>query len=110
MFSCFCFSIQDNSFNTTALAECDEDSDSVCGAQETSSSPRDDDNKENYPDNTAILEERWLPLQDAQQHKEQALKPDMGNLKLRKPKPVSKFENGKSHEESQDYLQCTDRF
>ncbi|XP_072195840.1 protein FAM13C isoform X2 [Excalfactoria chinensis] len=86
----------------SVCALCDEDSDSVCGAQETSSSPRDDDNKENYPDNTAILEERWLPLQDAQQHKEQALKPDMGNLKLRKPKPVSKFENGKSHEESQE--------
>ncbi|XP_015721474.1 protein FAM13C isoform X2 [Coturnix japonica] len=102
MFSCFCFSIQDNSFNTTALAECDEDSDSVCGSQATSSSPRDDDNKENYPDNTAILEERQLPLQDTQQQKEQALKPDMGNLKLRKPKPVSKFENGKSHEESQE--------
>uniref|UniRef100_A0A669QIX2 Family with sequence similarity 13 member C n=1 Tax=Phasianus colchicus TaxID=9054 RepID=A0A669QIX2_PHACC len=62
----------------------------------------DDDNKENYPDNTAILEERWLSLQDTQQHKEQALKPDMGNLKLRKPKPVSKLENGKGHEESQE--------
>uniref|UniRef100_A0A669QJ65 Family with sequence similarity 13 member C n=1 Tax=Phasianus colchicus TaxID=9054 RepID=A0A669QJ65_PHACC len=61
-----------------------------------------DDNKENYPDNTAILEERWLSLQDTQQHKEQALKPDMGNLKLRKPKPVSKLENGKGHEESQE--------
>ncbi|XP_042719235.1 protein FAM13C isoform X4 [Lagopus leucura] len=83
MFSCFCFSIQDKSFNTTALAE-------------------DDDNKENYPDNTAILEERWPPLQDTQQQKEQALKPDMGNLKLRKPKPVSKLENGKGHEESQE--------
>ncbi|XP_065602873.1 protein FAM13C isoform X2 [Cyrtonyx montezumae] len=83
MFSCFCFSIQDKSFNTTALAD-------------------DDDNKENYPDNTAVLEERWLPLQDTQQHKELALKPDMGNLKLRKPKPVSKLENGKGHEESQE--------
>ncbi|XP_042719234.1 protein FAM13C isoform X3 [Lagopus leucura] len=102
MFSCFCFSIQDKSFNTTALAECDEDSDSVCGAHAASSSPRDDDNKENYPDNTAILEERWPPLQDTQQQKEQALKPDMGNLKLRKPKPVSKLENGKGHEESQE--------
>uniref|UniRef100_A0A8C3L735 Family with sequence similarity 13 member C n=1 Tax=Chrysolophus pictus TaxID=9089 RepID=A0A8C3L735_CHRPC len=65
-------------------------------------STEDDDNKENYPDNTAILEERWLSLQDTQQHKEQALKPGMGNLKLRKPKPVSKLENGKGHEESQE--------
>ncbi|XP_074686500.1 protein FAM13C isoform X6 [Strix aluco] len=107
MFSCFCFSIQDNSFNTTALAECDGDSDSVHEDQAGSSSPRDDDNKENYPDNAAVLEERQLPLQDAQQHKQQAvidyaLKPEMGNLKLRKPKPIAKLENGKSHEESQE--------
>ncbi|NXN31149.1 FA13C protein, partial [Nycticryphes semicollaris] len=68
---------------------------------------RDDDNKENYPDNAAVLEERQLPLQDNQQHKQQALidyalKPEMGNLKLRKPKPIAKLENGKSHEESQE--------
>ncbi|NXI61040.1 FA13C protein, partial [Anseranas semipalmata] len=63
-----------------------------------------DDDKENYLDNTAVLGERQLPLQDHQQHKEQAVteKPDMGNLKLRKPKPIAKLENGKSHEESQD--------
>ncbi|NXH38832.1 FA13C protein, partial [Dicaeum eximium] len=71
---------------------------------------RDDDNKENYPANSAVLEERQLPLQDTQQHKQQlvtdcALKPEMGNLKLRKPKPIAKLENGKSHEESQE-LEC----
>nr|XP_032604970.2 protein FAM13C isoform X6 [Taeniopygia guttata] len=103
-------SIQDKSFNTTALAECDGYSDSVHEDQAGSSSPRDDDNKENYPDNSAILEERQLPLQDSQQHKQQvltdcALKPEMGNLKLRKPKPIAKLENGKSHEESQE-LEC----
>ncbi|NWX84916.1 FA13C protein, partial [Nothoprocta pentlandii] len=70
-------------------------------------SDRDDDNKENYPDNAAALEERQLLFQDIQQHKEQAavdctLKPAMGNLKLRKPKPIAKLENGKSHEESQE--------
>ncbi|KAM6093083.1 protein FAM13C isoform 3-T3 [Theristicus caerulescens] len=107
MFSCFCFSIEDNSFNTPALAECDGDSDSVHDDQAASSSPRNDDNKENYPDNAAVLEERQLPLQDTQQHKQQAvidytLKPEMGNLKLRKPKPIAKLENGKSHEESQE--------
>ncbi|KAM9273640.1 LOW QUALITY PROTEIN: protein FAM13C, partial [Morus bassanus] len=100
-------SIQDNSFNMTALAECDGDSDSVHEDQAASSSPRDDDNKENYPDNAAVLEERQPPLQDTQQHKHQAvidyaLKPEMGNLKLRKPKPIAKLENGKSHEESQE--------
>ncbi|XP_014737837.1 PREDICTED: protein FAM13C isoform X2 [Sturnus vulgaris] len=110
MFSCFCFSIQDKSFNTTALAECDGYSDSVHEDQAGSSSPRDDDNKENYPDNSAVLEERQLPLQDTQQHKQQvvidcSLKPEMGNLKLRKPKPIAKIENGKSHEESQE-LEC----
>ncbi|NWX51068.1 FA13C protein, partial [Steatornis caripensis] len=68
---------------------------------------RDDDNKENHLDNAAVLEERQLPLQDTQQHKQQAvidyvLKPEMGNLKLRKPKPIAKLENGKSHEESQE--------
>uniref|UniRef100_A0A8C3E1W3 FAM13A-like domain-containing protein n=1 Tax=Corvus moneduloides TaxID=1196302 RepID=A0A8C3E1W3_CORMO len=69
----------------------------------------DDDNKENYPDNSAVLEERQLPLQDTQQHSQVvidcALKPEMGNLKLRKPKPIAKLENGKSHEESQE-LEC----
>ncbi|NXI47625.1 FA13C protein, partial [Galbula dea] len=68
---------------------------------------RDDENKENYPDNSAVLEERQLPLQDTQQNKQQALtghalKPEMGNLKLRKPKPITKLENGRSHEESQE--------
>ncbi|XP_039926710.1 protein FAM13C isoform X2 [Hirundo rustica] len=100
-------SIQDKSFNTTALAECDGYSDSVHEDQAGSSSPRDDDNKENYPDNSAVLEERQLPLQDTQQLKQQvvidcSLKPEMGNLKLRKPKPIAKIENGKSHEESQE--------
>ncbi|XP_053927171.1 protein FAM13C isoform X1 [Cuculus canorus] len=117
MFSCFCLSsIQDNPFNTTALAECDGDSDSVQEDQAASSSPRDDDNKENYPDNaaaldcclrSAVLEEKQLPLQDTQQHKQQTvtdyvLRSEMGNLKLRKPKPIAKLENGKSHEESQE--------
>ncbi|KFP67904.1 Protein FAM13C [Cariama cristata] len=107
MFSCFCFSIQDNSFNTTALAECDGDPDSLYEDQAGSSSPRDDDNKENYPGNAAVLEERQLPLQDTQHHKQQAvtdyaLKSEMGNLKLRKPKPIAKLENGKNHEESQE--------
>ncbi|KFZ61912.1 Protein FAM13C, partial [Podiceps cristatus] len=88
-------------------SRCDGDSDSVHEDQATSSSPRDDENKENYPDNAAVLEERQLPLQDTQQYKHQAvidhaLKPEMGNLKLRKPKPIAKLETGKSHEESQE--------
>ncbi|XP_059707134.1 protein FAM13C isoform X3 [Haemorhous mexicanus] len=92
------------------LLRCDGYSDSVHEDRAGSSSPRDDDNKENYPDNSAVLEERQLPLQDTQQHKQQVLtdctpKPEMGNLKLRKPKPIAKLENGKSHEENQE-LEC----
>ncbi|KFV72016.1 Protein FAM13C, partial [Struthio camelus australis] len=88
-------------------SRCDGDSDPVREDQAASSSPRDGDNKENYPDNAAVLEERQLPLQDTLQQKEQAavdcpLKPAMGNLKLRKPKPIAKLENGRSHEESQE--------
>ncbi|KFO69517.1 Protein FAM13C, partial [Cuculus canorus] len=97
-------------------SRCDGDSDSVQEDQAASSSPRDDDNKENYPDNaaaldcclrSAVLEEKQLPLQDTQQHKQQTvtdyvLRSEMGNLKLRKPKPIAKLENGKSHEESQE--------
>ncbi|XP_035185946.1 protein FAM13C isoform X4 [Oxyura jamaicensis] len=98
---------EDEERDRSALLRCDRDSDSVHEDQVASCSTRDDDNKENYLDNTAILGERQLHLQDNQQHKEQAvtdyaLKPDMGNLKLRKPKPLAKLENGKSHEESQE--------
>ncbi|NXO02143.1 FA13C protein, partial [Rhinopomastus cyanomelas] len=100
MFSCFCFSIQDNSFSTPALADC-------ASCISTLFLYRGDDNKENFPDNSAVLEKRRLPLQDPQQHKQQPVtgctqKPEMGNLKLRKPKPIVKIENGKSHEESQE--------
>uniref|UniRef100_U3IKB6 Family with sequence similarity 13 member C n=2 Tax=Anas platyrhynchos TaxID=8839 RepID=U3IKB6_ANAPP len=98
---------EDEERDRSALLRCDRNSDSVHEDQVASCSARDDDNKENYLDNTAVLGERQLPLQDNQQHKEQtvtdyALKPDMGNLKLRKPKPLAKLENGKSHEESQE--------
>ncbi|XP_064001215.1 protein FAM13C isoform X3 [Pogoniulus pusillus] len=84
---------------------CDRDSDSVYEDRAGNSSSRDYENKENYSDNTAVLEER--PWQDTQQNKQQtvidyALKPEMGNLKLRKPKPIAKLENGKSHEEGQE--------
>uniref|UniRef100_A0A8C6YNQ5 Family with sequence similarity 13 member C n=1 Tax=Nothoprocta perdicaria TaxID=30464 RepID=A0A8C6YNQ5_NOTPE len=98
--SWFRFSSQDTSFGTTPWAE-------QVNTFERCLVLKYDDNKENYPDNAAALEERQLLFQDIQQHKEQAavgctLKPAMGNLKLRKPKPIAKLENGKSHEESQE--------
>uniref|UniRef100_A0A8C6YPM2 Family with sequence similarity 13 member C n=1 Tax=Nothoprocta perdicaria TaxID=30464 RepID=A0A8C6YPM2_NOTPE len=100
--SWFRFSSQDTSFGTTPWAE-------QVNTFERCLVLKYDDNKENYPDNAAALEERQLLFQDIQQHKEQAavgctLKPAMGNLKLRKPKPIAKLENGKSHEESQNSL------
>ncbi|XP_058527455.1 protein FAM13C isoform X4 [Ochotona princeps] len=89
MFSCFCFSLQDNSFSSTAVTE-------------------DENNKENYPDSEARVEEHLLPLHEAQQHIGQALlldgvlRDNMGNFKSRKPKSILKAENGRSHGESQE--------
>ncbi|XP_008161423.2 protein FAM13C isoform X4 [Chrysemys picta bellii] len=100
-------SIQDHSFNNTALAECDEDTESVHEDQAASSIHRDENNKENYPNNTTVLEDSQPALRDTQQHVEQTahdctLRVGMGNLKLRKPKSIAKLENGKNHEESQE--------
>ncbi|XP_072679263.1 protein FAM13C isoform X7 [Canis lupus baileyi] len=89
MFSCFCFSLQDNSFSNTAVTE-------------------DEDNKENYPDARALLEEPGPPCREPQQHVEQilqvdgALRPSMGNFKSRKPKTLLKAESARSHGESQE--------
>uniref|UniRef100_A0A674HV12 Family with sequence similarity 13 member C n=1 Tax=Terrapene triunguis TaxID=2587831 RepID=A0A674HV12_9SAUR len=70
-------------------------------------SSRDENNKENYPNNTTVLEDSQPALRDTQQHVEQTahdctLRVGMGNLKLRKPKSIAKLENGKNHEESQE--------
>ncbi|EPY83050.1 hypothetical protein CB1_000599002 [Camelus ferus] len=107
MFSCFCFSLQDNSFSSTAVTECDEDTVSLHEDQTDCSSLRDEDHKENYPDAGPPLEEP-APLSCAPpQHVEQTalldglLRPSMGNFKSRKPKSTFKAENGRSHRESQ---------
>ncbi|XP_039076161.1 protein FAM13C isoform X1 [Hyaena hyaena] len=108
MFSCFCFSLQDNSFSSTAVTECDEDTISLHEDQTDCSSLRDEDNKENYPDAGALLEEPTLPSREPQQHVEQTLlvdgvlRPSMGNFKSRKPKTLLKAESGRSHGESQE--------
>lgn len=68
---------------------------------------RDEDNKENYPDARALLEEPGPPCREPQQHVEQilqvdgALRPSMGNFKSRKPKTLLKAESARSHGESQ---------
>ncbi|XP_055281651.1 protein FAM13C isoform X1 [Moschus berezovskii] len=106
MFSCFCFSLQDNSFSSTAVTECDEDAISLHEDQTDCSSLRDEDNKENYPDARPPLEEPAPPPSEPQ-HVEQpprldVLRPTMGNFKSRKPKSIFKAENGRSHGESQE--------
>ncbi|XP_059890943.1 protein FAM13C isoform X2 [Delphinus delphis] len=106
MFSCFCFSLQDNSFSSTAVTECDEDTVSLHEDQTDCSSLRDEDDKENYPDAGAPLEEP-VPSREPPQHVEQparldVLRPSMGNFKSRKPKSIFKAENGRSHGESQE--------
>ncbi|KAF6317169.1 family with sequence similarity 13 member C [Rhinolophus ferrumequinum] len=106
MFSCFCFSLQDNSFSSTAVTECEEDTVSLHDDQTDCSSLRDEDNKENYPDAGALVEEP-APSREPQ-HVEQTvlvdcvLRPTMGNFKSRKPKTIFKAENGRSHGDSQE--------
>ncbi|KAM5236683.1 protein FAM13C isoform 2-T2 [Ctenodactylus gundi] len=107
MFSCFCFSLQDNSFSSPAVTECDEGVVSLHEDQTDCSSLR-DENKENYPDAGARLEEHVPPLHEVQQHVEQTVLVDsvlrlsMGNFKSRKPKSILKVESGRSHGESQE--------
>ncbi|XP_020853895.1 protein FAM13C isoform X1 [Phascolarctos cinereus] len=100
MFSCFCFSLQEKSFSSPAVTECDEDTVPVHEDQPDRASLRDENNKENYPDNIALLEE-------SQQHVEQtlfhgALRFTMGNFKSRKPKSVIKGDVGKGHGDNQE--------
>ncbi|XP_003473605.1 protein FAM13C isoform X1 [Cavia porcellus] len=107
MFSCFCFSLQDNSFSSTAVTECDEDTVSLHEDQTDCSSLRDENNKENYPDTGARVEECLPPSREAQ-HVEQTvlvdglLRPSMGNFKSRKPKSIFRTESGRNHGESQE--------
>ncbi|XP_004369927.1 protein FAM13C isoform X5 [Trichechus manatus latirostris] len=107
MFSCFCFSLQDNSFGSTAVTECDEDTVTLHEEQTDCSGLR-DENKENYPDAGPRLEERPPPSREPQQHVEQTLlvdsvlRPSMGNFKSRKPKSIFKADNGRSHAENQE--------
>ncbi|KAL1771641.1 hypothetical protein HispidOSU_019851 [Sigmodon hispidus] len=109
MFSCFCFSLQNNSFGSAAVTECEEDSVSLQEDEGDCSGLRDENNKENYPQAGAPIAELAPPSShEAQQHVEQTLlvdgvlRPSMGNFKSRKPKSILRAESGRNHGESQD--------
>ncbi|XP_005070841.1 protein FAM13C isoform X2 [Mesocricetus auratus] len=108
MFSCFCFSLQDNSFGSAAVTECEEDTVSLHEDEDNRSGLRDENNKENYPQAGAQIDELAPPAHEAQQHVEQTLlldgvlRPSMGNFKSRKPKSILRAESGRNHGESQD--------
>ncbi|XP_036023144.1 protein FAM13C isoform X1 [Onychomys torridus] len=108
MFSCFCFSLQDNSFGSAAVTECEEETVSLHEDEDDCSGLRDENNKENYPQVGAPIGELAPPLHEAQQHVEQTLlvdgvlRPSMGNFKSRKPKSILRTESGRNHGESQE--------
>ncbi|XP_055454901.1 protein FAM13C isoform X1 [Psammomys obesus] len=108
MFSCFCFSLQDNSFGSAAVTECDEDRVSLHEDEDACSGLRDENNKENYPQAGARIDELVPPSHEAQRHVEQTLlvdgvlRPTMGNFKSRKPKSILRTESGRNHGESQE--------
>ncbi|KAL7990319.1 hypothetical protein Chor_013749, partial [Crotalus horridus] len=60
-----------------------------------------DENKENYPDKSVVLEESQAVFQDTQTPCDGTLRIGMGNLKSRKPTSLTKTENGKNREENQ---------
>lgn len=107
MFSCFCFSLQDNSFGSAAVTECEDGTVSLHEDEDDCSGLRDENNKENYPQVGARIDELAPPLHEVQ-HAEQTLlldgvlRPSMGNFKSRKPKSILRAESGRNHGESQD--------
>ncbi|XP_006979108.2 protein FAM13C isoform X1 [Peromyscus maniculatus bairdii] len=100
--------LQDNSFGSAAVTECEEDTVSLHEDEDDCSGLRDENNKENYPQVGARLDELAPPLHEAQQHVEQTLlvdgvlRPSMGNFKSRKPKSILRTESGRNHGESQE--------
>ncbi|KAK7829430.1 hypothetical protein U0070_007204 [Myodes glareolus] len=108
MFSCFCFSLQDNSFGSAAVTECEDGTVSLHEDEDDCSGLRDENNKENYPQVGARIDELALPSHEAQ-HAEQTLlldgvlRPSMGNFKSRKPKSILRTESGRNHGESQHH-------
>ncbi|XP_077206760.1 protein FAM13C isoform X5 [Paroedura picta] len=101
MFSCFCFSLPEPAFPSPARPQCGEETECVHEDQTARSTHR-DENKENCPDTTVVLEENQAVFQDPQTPCDGTLRVGMGNLKSRKPTSIPKTENGKNREESQE--------
>ncbi|XP_069467322.1 protein FAM13C [Ambystoma mexicanum] len=107
MFSCFCFSLQNNSFNSTAAAECEEDIDGTQDDDTASSnhSGRDENNKENYPQGVAILDENEASIWDSPQHVEKNIFDsttwaEMGLLQAKKARAsIKAADNSKNQHE-----------
>ncbi|KAL6049337.1 hypothetical protein STEG23_029246, partial [Scotinomys teguina] len=87
---------------------CEEDLISLHEDEDDCSGLRDENNKENYPQLGARIDELAPPLHEAPQHVEQTLlvdgvlRPSMGNFKSRKPKSILRTESGRNHGESQE--------
>ncbi|XP_077114971.1 protein FAM13C isoform X2 [Ranitomeya variabilis] len=105
MFSCFCFSLQDNSFSSSSAvteSECETPSlhedQTIC-----SKLSRDDNNKENYPHRAAELEENATCSRDLQHHMDKKMFDGSSRLGigiLQSKQPRSGI--GKIHEGNQE--------
>ncbi|KAM8924126.1 protein FAM13C isoform 2-T2 [Pelodytes ibericus] len=107
MFSCFCFSLQDNSFSSTAVTESEGESGSLHEDQTVCAKLRDEHNKENCPQRAAELEEHASSSWDSQPHVEKkmfdgASRHAVGILQINQTWSSVKSENGKSHDGSQE--------
>ncbi|KAM5142224.1 protein FAM13C isoform 2-T2 [Mantella aurantiaca] len=108
MFSCFCFSLQDNSFGSTAVTENECESPSFHEDQTVCSKlSRDDNNKENYPHRATELEENAASCRDLQHHMDKKMfdgstRHGIGILQSKQPKSSVRTDNGKIHEGSQE--------
>ncbi|KAM4030504.1 protein FAM13C isoform 4-T4 [Anomaloglossus baeobatrachus] len=104
MFSCFCFSLQDNSFSSTAVTESECETPSLHEDQTICSKlSRDDNNKENYPHRAAELEENATCSRDLQHHMDKKMfdgsgRHGIGILQSKQPRSGS----GKIHEGNQE--------
>ncbi|XP_069609664.1 protein FAM13C isoform X5 [Ranitomeya imitator] len=104
MFSCFCFSLQDNSFSSSsAVTESECETPSLHEDQTICSKLRDDNNKENYPHRAAELEENATCSRDLQHHMDKKMFDGSSRLGigiLQSKQPRSGI--GKIHEGNQE--------
>ncbi|XP_075072455.1 protein FAM13C isoform X3 [Mixophyes fleayi] len=108
MFSCFCFSLQDNSFSSTAVTETECETPSLHEDQTVCSNlSRDDNNKENYPHRATELEENAASSRDLQHHMDKKMfdgagRHGIGILQAKQPRSGVRSDNGKIHEGNQE--------